>query len=114
MPITPSTPDPTSSTLPSGIDASPTEIAVADLAERLGIEPPAIEVVSMEEVTWPDGALGCPEPGRMYTQALVGGLRIVLRAAGADHEYHSGTRRGPFYCPPLRIQSPVGTGDPSI
>lgn len=113
MPTTPSAPDPTPSTPSSGLDGSPTEIAVADLAERLGIDPSGIEVVSMEEVTWPDGALGCPEPGRMYTQALVEGLRIVLRADGTDHEYHSGQRQEPFYCPPAQVQPPAGA-DPSM
>ena len=41
-----------------------------------------VTVVSYEDVTWPDGALGCPEPGMSYTQALVPGARLVLEADG--------------------------------
>lgn len=94
--------------------ASPASIAVADLAERLGVEPAVIEVIGVDEVTWRDGSLGCPDPGMNYTHALVPGLRIVLRVAGVDHEYHAGRRRGPFYCPPDRIQRVAPGSDPSI
>jgi hypothetical protein len=74
------------------------EVAVADLATRLGIEPAAVEVVSVEEVTWRDGSLGCAQPGMAYTQSLVAGSRIVLRADGAEHEYHQGGSKPPFRC----------------
>lgn len=73
--------------------------AVTDLATTLGVDESVVEVVSQEEVTWRDGSLGCAEPGRMYTQALVDGTRIVLRVDGVDHEYHAGGARAPFHCP---------------
>lgn len=73
--------------------------AVADLATMLDVEQSAIELVSQEEVTWRDGSLGCAKPGMMYTQALVDGSRIVLRADGTDYEYHSGGGRPAFHCP---------------
>lgn len=72
--------------------------AVADLASRLDVAPRDIELVSFEEVTWRDGSLGCPQPGRAYTQALVEGTRTVLRAQGQEWDYHSGGTRGPFLC----------------
>lgn len=72
--------------------------AVADLAEREGVEPSEITVVSREEVTWRNGSLGCAEPGMAYTQALVDGSRIVLGLAGRDYEYHAGGGRPPFLC----------------
>jgi hypothetical protein len=56
---------------------------VADAATRLGVPPAAVAVVSVDAVTWSDGALGCPKPGGMYTQALVDGHRVVV-AGGAD------------------------------
>lgn len=93
------------------LPTSPTDMAIADLAQRLDVDPDGIEVVSVDEVTWPDGGLGCPEPGMMYTQALVDGSRIVLRADGIRHEYHSGGSRDPFYCPPARVQPPTGGRD---
>src|SRR5690606_11134646 len=41
---------------------------VADAAVRAGTDPAEITVIRGESVTWPDGSLGCPEPGMMYTQ----------------------------------------------
>ena len=38
-----------------------------------------LKVLSAEAVTWSDGSLGCPEPGMMYTQALVPGYRVQIR-----------------------------------
>jgi hypothetical protein len=83
---------------PTGPSAGRVEVAVADLATRLGIDPTAVEVVSVEEVTWRDGSLGCAQRGMAYTQALVAGSRIVLRADGAEHEYHQGGSKPPFRC----------------
>ena len=74
------------------------EAAVADLAAHLGIEPEAVQVVAVEEVTWRDGSLGCAEPGMVYTQALVDGARITLRAEGVEHEYHQGGSGTPIRC----------------
>jgi len=72
--------------------------AVDDLAATLGVPAAEVEVVSTEEVTWRDGSRGCAEPGEMYTQALVDGLRITLRAGGRTYEYHSGGSRPPALC----------------
>jgi hypothetical protein len=72
--------------------------AVADLSRRTGLAAGQIQVLSVEPVTWNDGSLGCPQPGMMYTQALVQGLRIRLQAAGKVYEYHSGGNRPPFLC----------------
>jgi hypothetical protein len=63
---------------------SPAAQAVADLADQLGVDPTSIEVIVDEQVTWRNGSLGCPEPGMVYTQALVDGYRIVLRVSGVE------------------------------
>jgi hypothetical protein len=88
--------DPTAGTSP----AHPPLVAaaIADLADSAGVQEASIEVVSVEEVTWTDGSLGCAEEGMSYTQALVEGSRIVLRVDGAEHEYHSGGGAAPFRC----------------
>jgi hypothetical protein len=57
---------------------------VADAAARLGVAPAAVVVVSVDAVTWSDGALGCPSPGELYTQALVSGHRILVASGGPD------------------------------
>ncbi len=72
--------------------------AKADLADRLGIPVDDIETVSAEAVVWPDGSLGCPQPGMEYTQVLVDGAKIVLYAQDKTWEYHSGGTRAPFLC----------------
>jgi hypothetical protein len=74
------------------------EAAVNDLAASQGVDPSAVEVVTAEEVTWPDGALGCPEPDQMYTQALVPGYRIVLEVDGTEVHYHGAEGAEPMRC----------------
>ena len=99
--------DPSDSAVPSG---SSTDIALTDLAARLDVDPSEIEVVSVEEVTWPDGSLGCPKPGMSYTQALVDGQLIILAVDGREYEYHSGRGREPFYCPADQATPPTAGG----
>ena len=94
----PSTGAPTeTSTMPSDLEAV-IHTARADLAARLDVDPAAIEVASAGRVTWSDGSLGCPEPGKMYTQALVDGYRVVLSHDGTRYEYHAGDDGIPFLC----------------
>ena len=73
--------------------------ARADLAQRLGVEPEELEVISAEEVEWPDGSMGCPEPGMSYTQALVNGSKVVLGYDDRVYIYHAGADDQPFLCP---------------
>jgi predicted small secreted protein len=60
---------------------------LADVADRAGVDPEAIEVVRAENVTWNDGSLGCPEPGMNYTMALIDGYQVVLSAGGDEFDY---------------------------
>ena len=72
--------------------AVPDEIlqkAITDAAQQAGVDPSAVTVVSAEATTWNSGALGCPEPGKVYTQALVPGYKIVLEAGGKTLNYHA-------------------------
>ncbi|MGS0687038.1 hypothetical protein ACVBEQ_18160 [Nakamurella sp. GG22] len=46
-----------------------------------------VEVLSAESVRWNDGSLGCPEPGRSYTQALVDGYRVIVRVGDVELDY---------------------------
>ncbi len=85
-------------TRPTAAGTSLTDLAVADLADRLGVDPASITVMLSEDVTWRNGSLGCPEPGMSYTQALVDGFRIVLEAEGREYAYHSGRGAPPFLC----------------
>ena len=65
------------------------ERVIAEAASGAGVDPSAVRVVSAEAVTWSDGSLGCPEPGMMYTQALVPGYRVVLEIDGEELHFHT-------------------------
>ena len=66
-----------------------------DLLERLDVGREAIAVEQAGIVIWRDGSLGCPQPGMMYTQALVPGYRIVLVVGDETFDYHA-SERGHF------------------
>jgi len=83
------------------------EFSKKALAQRLAIEPESITLSEAHEVTWRSGALGCPEPGMNYTQALVPGALIFLRAGNEVHGYHVKIGGKPFYCPRQRAEQPV-------
>lgn len=81
---------PTPSASPSAGAVSPIrwQAILDDLAARGVTTAPAL--VSARTVTWPNGALGCPEPGVMYTQALVTGQQVVVSADGREYDYRFG------------------------
>ena len=87
--------------------AAAAETARADLAAHLDVAPERIELLRQDRVTWNSGSLGCPQPGRMYTQAVVAGVFIELRAAGVSYRYHAGRSGAPFLCE----QPEPATGD---
>ena len=74
------------------------DTALEDLAARLKVETVAIDIVRVEAVTWSSGAIGCPEQGMSYTQALVDGLRIELTSDGTSYWYHQGGSQPIQYC----------------
>ena len=69
-----------------------------DLAERSGAALEEIVVVQDEAVVWNDGSLGCPQPGVMYTQALVSGYRVVLAIGEVKYDYHAAASGHFFIC----------------
>lgn len=104
MPTTGQTP--TSATT-SGATARPTvtsdearsiDLAKQDLAKRENVAADQITVVSVSPVQWPTSALGCPQPGVMYSQVVTPGYQIVLEANGLTYEYHSDRGRRAVYC----------------
>lgn len=100
MPPMPATP-PADETARTLLDA-----VLADAARRGDA---AAQLVAFEAVTWPDGSLGCPQPDRVYTQALVPGYRIVVRAGDAEHHYHASRRGQWVWCPQARRGKPAGS-----
>lgn len=109
------------STQPPRLDTAPTDLvestlksmidaAMDDAARRTKLERSRLEVVSTERVTWSDGSLGCPQPDMMYTQALVPGYRIRIKAGAEMLDYHSGRRGTPVLCPASRSIEPAADG----
>ncbi len=86
---------------------SVTEAVLADASKRTGIEVAKLEVVESIVVTWPDGSLGCPEPGMNYTMALVPGYRIRIRADQQVLNYHASARGYWVFCPTGRAVDPA-------
>jgi hypothetical protein len=89
-----------------------------DAARRSGVGVKDLRVLSVEAVTWPDGSLGCRQPGRLYPQVLVPGhrVRIALLTGNAPPlNYHLGARGGWVHCPPEHATPPLPPGaDPRI
>ena len=83
------------------------QAALADAVRRSGLAVAALRIVSAERVTWFDGSLGCPQPGLLYTQALVPGYRIRIQAGAAMLDYHAGLRGAPRLCPQGQAQEPL-------
>jgi hypothetical protein len=79
-----------------------------DLARQIGDRARDATLVEAIAVEWPDGSLGCPEPGQMYTQALVPGYRVIFEAGGTTYAYHA-DRRGQWRL--CRNPSPPATRD---
>lgn len=98
--------------VPVGVAAA-IQQALADAERRTGLPRSELKIESAESVTWPDGSLGCPEPGMAYTQALVPGYRVKILAAGTVLDYHAGRSGAPTLCPAGRSHDPLPDGDPT-
>lgn len=89
--------------------------AMTDLSTRLGVSMEDIQLVSLLEVTWRDGSLGCPEAGMVYTQALVSGQQMILQVSDKEYYYHAGKSGSFEYCadpvPPLE-SLPINPNQP--
>ncbi len=83
------------------------EAALADAEKQTGLGRAQLKMQSAEVVTWPDGSLGCPGRGGLYTQALVPGYRIRIKAGAKVLDYHASTRGGLVLCSPGRAVDPI-------
>lgn len=86
--------------------ASVVDAALADAATRSGLPAAQLEVASALSVTWADASLGCPRPGLLYTQALVPGYRVRVKAGAEVWDYRAGERGALVLCPPGRALEP--------
>ncbi len=79
---------------------------LADAATRSGIAVAELIVAEAWRKVWSDGSLGCPRPGEYYTQALVPGWQVLVRAGPETLDYRL-TERGYFaLCEPGEVRLP--------
>ena len=81
--------------------------SIRDLAQRRGVGAESIMVSNARPVTWRSGAIGCPEPGMSYTDALVPGVSILLKTGDEMVVYHAVVGGEPLLCPWGRAETPV-------
>jgi len=98
-------PDPLQPATPAGNPVSTSEIpetvrraVVADAATRFKVSPNDVVLIRAEQVMWPDGALGCPRPGRSYAQMQVPGFRVVAKTPNGELLYHTDKRASAVNC----------------
>jgi hypothetical protein len=78
-----------------GVPITLLEPVLLDAAARSGVDVGEVTVVSAELRDWPDGSLGCPVAGMLYTQVITPGYRVVIEAGGGQLDYRM-NRRGAF------------------
>ncbi len=97
-------PDPGNAALPTGpvpgavLERADVAEAIRAHAERMGVDVDQVTVEGFAEVMWSDGSIGCPQPGMMYTQALVPGLQLVLGVDGELASYHAAKGKPFSHC----------------
>ncbi len=76
----------------------------------------AVTIAEARAVTWNDGAMGCGAPGGIYTQALVPGYWLRVRAGNRELTYHTDQGRTFVLCesgsPKKMRPVPKYPGDP--
>jgi hypothetical protein len=63
-------------------------------------------ILRAQPVVWNDGSLGCPEPGMMYTQALINGYWVVINAGGKTYDFRVDAGGRFHVCPEGRGRPP--------
>jgi hypothetical protein len=91
------------------VPATLLEAIIEDLMGQENLRREDVEVERAESAVWPDGALGCPKPGEMYTHAQVPGYWVVLRVGGKRYDYRASVAGHYRLCGnPFKRQLPVG------
>lgn len=83
------------------------QIAKQDLADRLKIDLDQFSLIEAVEMNWPDAALGCPSPGKVYAQGRVPGYRVRLEVNGVRYSYHMDQTGQYVLCPELNPDKDV-------
>ncbi len=71
----------------AGVDIG--ELVRQVLMQQLQVDADEIEIVSVEEVEWPDSCLGVYTADELCAQVITPGYRVVLEVNGDTYEYHT-------------------------
>jgi hypothetical protein len=85
---------------PSGDAQKMAELSRQDLAQKLGVDPATITILTTSPVEWNDSSLGCPKPDVNYLQVITSGYLVRLEAQGTGYEYHTDTGTTVVQCLP--------------
>ncbi len=86
-------------------------LAKKDLADRLQIDMAGIVLAKTAEMIWPNAALGCPSPGKVYPTGKVPGYQISLVADNVEYIYNTDWTGQVILC---MKQGPDGSLEPVI
>ena len=84
-----------------------TELAFATLKQEIGADEKDIVLIRLTRFSWPNSALGCPQPGMSYTDAIVPGYVALLKYDQAAYRVHIGNGRG-LICKLKRMPMDLG------
>jgi hypothetical protein len=62
------------------------QAALQVAADELFVSTDELIVVAAEAHAWPDSSLGCPEPGRAYSQIVTAGYLVTIDTADGLQE----------------------------
>ena len=107
IPDPPANPAPAGAIVPSAsVPREVRRVVVADAARRFKVAESAVVLGQVEQVTWNDGSLGCPQRGQMYTQNLVSGYRIVAITNEGRMVYHTDSHGYAVTCGSTMVTAP--------
>ena len=75
---------------PSLNDVLPPEVALNiqnQISQILGVPVESIQLESIEQMDWPNGCLGLPEPEEVCTEVITPGWLLVFNVDGQDYRF---------------------------
>jgi hypothetical protein len=81
--------------LPANPTISPSELpaaiqaAINQLSSATGVSVQDVQILSTEQVDWPDACLGLPKAGESCAQVVTPGFRVNLQVNGQKYEFRT-------------------------
>lgn len=85
-------------TQPAGAANAPAELVASArdrLAKQLAVDPSKLQMLRAETMQWPDGAIGCPEPGKAYDQYAIPGYLLTFSDGAREYAVHTSLAANP-------------------